>query len=112
MAQDEGAGQPGRARGPEQLLLEPLVLKAEEFAGPLGHHRPAQVPQPPHNQGTENECDCRQPRLAKAKASGINSVIPARYRGVSFDRPPVTEINETVVNAIRDWIDSMQKKSQ
>ena len=55
------------------------------------------------------ECDCRKPRLAKARNSGINSVIPARYRGVSFDRPPVTEINDVVVNAIRDWINSMEK---
>ena len=55
------------------------------------------------------ECDCRAPRLAKARNAGINSVIPARYRGVSFDRPPVTEINEVVVNAVRDWTHSMQK---
>ncbi|MGA7397524.1 MAG: ATP-binding protein [Solirubrobacterales bacterium] len=54
-------------------------------------------------------CECRAPRLAKARASGINSVIPRRYRGVSFDRPPVTEIEPTAVNAIRDWIDSMDK---
>ncbi|MBK8293817.1 MAG: ATP-binding protein [Solirubrobacterales bacterium] len=53
------------------------------------------------------KCDCLEPRLAKARNSGINSVIPARYRGVSFDRPPVTEINSTAVNAVRDWIDSM-----
>ena len=55
------------------------------------------------------ECECRAPRLAKAKAAGINSVIPRRYRGVSFDRPPVTEIDSVVVNAVRDWIDSMEK---
>jgi len=54
-------------------------------------------------------CECRAPRLAKAKASGINSVIPRRYRGVSFDRPPVTEIDSTVVTAVGDWIDSMEK---
>ena len=56
-----------------------------------------------------HECDCRAPRLAKAKASGINSVIPRRYRGVSFDRPPVTEIDRDAVNAVRDWIDSTEK---
>jgi DNA replication protein DnaC len=54
-----------------------------------------------------HECECRAPRLAKAKASGINSVIPPRYRGVSFDRPPVTEIDPTIVTAVADWIDSM-----
>ena len=55
------------------------------------------------------ECDCRQPRLAKARNSGINSVIPARYRGVSFDRPPVTEINEVAVNGVQDWVHSLDK---
>ena len=51
-----------------------------------------------------SECDCLQPRLAKARASGINSVLPKRYRGVSFDRPPVTEINPGAVQIVRDWI--------
>jgi len=55
------------------------------------------------------ECECRQPRLMKARAAGINSVIPARYRGVSFDRPPVTTIDSVVVNAIRDWIDDLDR---
>ncbi len=55
------------------------------------------------------KCDCLEPRLARARNSGINSVIPARYRGVSFDRPPVTEIDRDAVNAVRDWTDSLDK---
>ena len=53
------------------------------------------------------ECECRRPRLMRARGAGINSVIPARYRGVSFDRPPLTTIDSVVVNAIRDWIDGL-----
>lgn len=53
------------------------------------------------------ECECLEPRLARARASGINSVLPKRYRGVSFDRPPVTEINQVVVGAIRGWIEEL-----
>lgn len=53
------------------------------------------------------ECDCLQPRLARARASGINSVLPKRYRGVSFDRPPVTEINPVAVGIVREWIDAL-----
>lgn len=53
------------------------------------------------------ECDCLQPRLARARASGINSVLPKRYRGVSFDRPPVTEINPVVVGEVRNWIEKL-----
>ncbi len=56
-----------------------------------------------------HKCECLEPRLSKARSSGMNSVIPRRYRGVSFDRPPVTEIEPIVVNAVRDWIDSMDR---
>lgn len=56
---------------------------------------------------TATRCACLQPRLDRAHAAGINSVIPRRYRGVSFDRPPVTEIDRTVVGAVRDWIDGL-----
>ena len=38
-------------------------------------------------------CECREGRIAKARTSGIASVIPAKYRGVSFERPPVTSID-------------------
>lgn len=59
--------------------------------------------------GTASKCDCLEPRLAKARASGINSVLPKRYRGVSFDRPPVTEIDPRAVGAVREWIDALDE---
>jgi DNA replication protein DnaC len=37
-------------------------------------------------------CDCRAERLSRGHNRGISSVIPARYRGVSFDRPPVVDM--------------------
>ena len=37
-------------------------------------------------------CDCRAQRLSRGHNRGISSVIPARYRGVSFDRPPVSDM--------------------
>lgn len=55
-----------------------------------------------------SKCECLEPRLAKARASGINSVLPKRYRGVSFDRPPVTEINPGAVQIVRDWVDGFE----
>jgi DNA replication protein DnaC len=41
--------------------------------------------------------------VAKARLRGIDSVIPAKYRGVSFDRPPVTRIDDFVVKRVRDF---------
>lgn len=63
----------------------------------------------PNEDGTVTKCECHEPRLAKARASGINSVIPKRYRGVSFDRPPVTEINPIVVGEVRNWIEGIDE---
>jgi DNA replication protein DnaC len=55
------------------------------------------------------KCDCLEPRLARARGAGINSVIPARYRGVSFDRPPITGIDSVIVNAIKDWVGDLDR---
>jgi DNA replication protein DnaC len=37
-------------------------------------------------------CECREPRLKRGRSRGVASVIPPRYRGVSFDRPPVSDM--------------------
>jgi DNA replication protein DnaC len=37
-------------------------------------------------------CECRETRLKRGKVRGIASVIPERFRGVSFDRPPVSDM--------------------
>jgi DNA replication protein DnaC len=53
-------------------------------------------------------CECREARLSRGRNRGVASVIPRKFQGVSFDRPPVsTEINATVVNAVRDWVGNL-----
>ncbi len=37
-------------------------------------------------------CECRGERLSRGRSRGVASSIPARYRGVSFDRPPVSDM--------------------
>ncbi|MGB6423654.1 MAG: ATP-binding protein [Solirubrobacterales bacterium] len=37
-------------------------------------------------------CECRAGKIEKARAKGVSATLPKRYRGVSFDRPPVTEM--------------------
>ncbi len=54
-------------------------------------------------------CDCRASMVAKARLRGVDSVIPAKYRGVSFDRPPVTQMNEIVVRRVRDYCTSIDE---
>ena len=48
-------------------------------------------------------CECRSRMVAQARLRGIDSVIPPKYRGVSFDRPPVTQMDAFVVKRVRDF---------
>ncbi len=53
------------------------------------------------------DCTCRPRRIAKRKARRLSAVIPRRYQGVSFDRPPVTQIESRVVDAVRRYVDTL-----
>jgi DNA replication protein DnaC len=58
-------------------------------------------------------CECREERLRRARNRGVAAVIPAKYRGVSFERPPVTEMERdlqqrTVVKAVRGYIEELE----
>jgi DNA replication protein DnaC len=60
------------------------------------------------------ECECRAQRLKRASSRGVASAIPERYRGVSFDRPPVSDMardmgSRHVVQAARDYIDGLDE---
>jgi DNA replication protein DnaC len=60
--------------------------------------------------GPENvarSCECREQRIARARSRGVASVIPPKYRGVSFDRPPITDLQPTVVNVVREYVEGL-----
>jgi DNA replication protein DnaC len=48
-------------------------------------------------------CRCREQRVARARTSRLASQIPKRYRGVSFDRHPVTNMEPLFVRAVRQF---------
>lgn len=59
-------------------------------------------------------CECREARLKRGRAKGVASAIPARYRGVSFDRPPVSDMSRDmstrhVVQATRDYVEGIDE---
>lgn len=37
-------------------------------------------------------CQCRQRRVDRARARGVAATLPKRFRGVSFERPPVSDM--------------------
>jgi DNA replication protein DnaC len=60
-------------------------------------------------------CECREQRLHRGHSRGISSVIPARYRGVSFDRPPVSDMvrdlqTKAAVSAVRGFVDDLDRR--
>jgi DNA replication protein DnaC len=62
-------------------------------------------------------CDCRAERMNKGRSRGISSVIPPRYRGVSFDRPPVSDMardlqTKIAVNEVRAFVDDLDARLQ
>jgi DNA replication protein DnaC len=60
------------------------------------------------------ECECRADRLKKGRMRGIASVLPQRYEGVSFDRPPVSDMardmtTRHVVQAARNFVENLDE---
>ena len=60
-------------------------------------------------------CECRTERLNRGRSRGISSVIPPRYRGVSFDRPPVSDMAQDLqtkiaVNEVRAFIGDLDAR--
>ena len=53
-------------------------------------------------------CECRERRVSRARSRGVASVVPAKYRGLSFDRPPVTELDPTVVGVVREYVQGVE----
>lgn len=64
-----------------------------------------------------SECECRAERLNRGRSRGISSVIPPRYRGVSLDRPPVSDMardpqTKLAVNEVRAYVDDLHPRLQ
>src|SRR3954454_18409289 len=56
------------------------------------------------------ECECRAQRMKRGKSRGVASVIPPKFRGVSFERPPVmSQIDRTAVAITRSYVDELDE---
>jgi DNA replication protein DnaC len=50
---------------------------------------------------TASDCACRAGRIATVRARRLEGRIPRRYEGVSFDRPPVSDIARSAPDQIQ-----------
>jgi DNA replication protein DnaC len=56
---------------------------------------------------TASDCGCRAARIARAQTGALAARIPRRYRDVSFDRPPVSDLARSApdqVESVRRYI--------
>jgi DNA replication protein DnaC len=59
---------------------------------------------------TASDCSCRAARISGARTRHLAARIPRRYRGVSFDRPPVSDIARIApdhVDLVRRYVRSI-----
>jgi DNA replication protein DnaC len=55
-------------------------------------------------------CECRDQRLKRGRSRGVASTIPPKFRGVSFERPPVSgQIDKTAVALVRDYVVELER---
>jgi len=54
-------------------------------------------------------CECRPVMVRRSRSSGVSSVIPRRYRGVSFDRPPISELPPNAVRPARRFVENLER---
>jgi DNA replication protein DnaC len=57
---------------------------------------------------TAYDCRCRPQIIARRQARSLSAVIPRRYRDVSFERPPVSDIEPAIVAATRRYAASIE----
>jgi DNA replication protein DnaC len=55
-------------------------------------------------------CDCRERRISKAASTRLSSDIPKRFRGVSFERKPVCDLDPVVLRHVRGFVDDIHAR--
>lgn len=99
----------GLGAQPELALLAPLPAQAQTGC-PLGHCDGSGFIIDEQTD-TARDCACRAARIAGARTRILAGRIPSRYRGVSFDRPPVSDIARSApdqVSAVRRYVDAIE----
>lgn len=59
---------------------------------------------------TARDCTCRRGRIAASRAAALEGRIPKRYQGISFDRPPVLGMPETIVSEVRRYVRNLDAR--
>ena len=55
-------------------------------------------------------CECRGRRVKGVVSGHMGTGIPKRFRGVSFDRKPICELDPTVLREVRSFVDRIEER--
>jgi DNA replication protein DnaC len=55
-------------------------------------------------------CRCRGTIVGERRARGLSNAIPRRYQGVSFDRPPITDMPTATVQVVRAYLRNLDQR--
>ena len=58
--------------------------------------------------GTATPCECRERRIGKALSRGMGTGIPKRFRGVSFDRKPIRDLDPFILRPVRAFVEGIE----
>ena len=58
---------------------------------------------------TTIECACRERQIGKAISRGMGTGIPKKFRGVSFDRKPIADLDPFVLRPVRAFVDDIER---
>ncbi len=56
---------------------------------------------------TATDCPCRPQMIAYTRATSLRARIPDRFRNVSFDAPPITDMPPAVVRKVRRFVTNL-----
>jgi len=54
-------------------------------------------------------CGCRERMIGRAISRGAGTGIPKRFRGVSFDRKPIVDLDPMVLRIVRTYVDQIDE---
>jgi DNA replication protein DnaC len=59
---------------------------------------------------TSRPCECRERRVNRAVSGRMGSGIPKRFRGVSFDRKPICDLDPLVLREVRGFVERIGER--
>jgi DNA replication protein DnaC len=55
-------------------------------------------------------CECREIRISRVSSRRLGTGIPKRFRGVSFERKPICDLDPHVLREIRRFVDRIDER--